>query len=630
MVTRYSSASAVSVNKHRDPNTLSNYQNFLTKHTTVNFELDFAKQKLRGNVVLLLKSLTDKEADEVILDTSFLDIKEIKVDGKSAKWDLAARSEPYGSPLSIKLGEGVEKDKEIAIDISLSTTEQCTALQWLTPEQTSNKKHPYMFSQCQAIHARSVLPCQDTPDVKSTVDFNIRSPLPVLASGLPTGIKDFQPSKDGAPGTLLYTYKQEIPIPAYLIALASGDIASASIGPRSTVWTSSDALTACQWELEGDMEKFLEAAEKIVYDYAWTTYNVLVLPNSFPYGGMENPIYTFATPTIISGDKQNIDVIAHELAHSWSGNLVSNASWEHFWLNEGWTVYLERRIIAAIHGEQYRDFSAIIGWKALQDSVERYGQDHEYTKLITDLKGKDPDDAFSSIPYEKGSTFLYYLEKLLGKEKWDKFIPHYFKKYKYKSLDSYDFKATLIDFFASDKDASAKLESLDWDTWFYAPGYPPKPDFDDSLVKVCYELAERWEGANNSDDISGFKPTSDDIAGWTGNQAVVFLEKIQSWDKPLKSDLVELMWQNYRFKESANVEIVSRFLVLGLKSKTISTYQPTAELLGRVGRMKFVRPLFRALKDADFQMAKDTFERNKDFYHPICRAMVEKDLFGEQ
>lgn len=487
-----------------------------------------------------------------------------------------------------------------------------------------------MFSQCQAIHARSILPCQDTPDVKSTVDFNIRSPLPVLASGLPTGIKDFQPSKDGAPGTLLYTYKQEIPIPAYLIALASGDIASASIGPRSTVWTSSDALTDCQWELEGDMEKFLEAAEKIVYDYAWTTYNVLVLPNSFPYGGMENPIYTFATPTIISGDKQNIDVIAHELAHSWSGNLVSNASWEHFWLNEGWTVYLERRIIAAIHGEEYRDFSAIIGWKALQDSVERYGQDHEYTKLITDLKGKDPDDAFSSIPYEKGSTFLYYLEKLLGKEKWDKFIPHYFKKYKYKSLDSYDFKATLIDFFASDKDASAKLESLDWETWFYAPGYPPKPDFDDSLVKVCYELADRWEGANNSDDISGFKPTSDDIAGWTGNQAVVFLEKIQTWDKPLKSDLVELMWQNYRFKESANVEIVSRFLVLGLKSKTISTYQPTAELLGRVGRMKFVRPLFRALKDADFQMAKDTFERNKDFYHPICRAMVEKDLFGDE
>lgn len=628
MVTRYTPAQALEVKTPRDPNTLSNYHNFITTHTTANLEIDFEKKRLWGNVVLLLKSLTEKEADEVVLDTSYLDVKDVKVDGESAKWDLGARFEPYGSPLSIKLGKGVEKDKQIAIDISLSTTEQCTALQWMTPAQTSNKKHPYMFSQCQAIHARSVFPCQDTPDVKSTVDFNIRSPLPVLASGLPTGAKEFQAGKDGASGTLLYTFKQQIPIPSYLFAVASGDLASASIGPRSTVWTGPEELIGCKWELENDMEKFLEAAEKIVYDYAWTTYNVLVLPNSFPYGGMENPIFTFATPTIISGDKQNIDVIAHELAHSWSGNLVSNASWEHFWLNEGWTTYLERRIQAAIHGEPHRGFSAIIGWKALQDSVERLGTDHEFTKLVVDLKGKDPDDAFSSIPYEKGFNFLYYLEKLVGKDKWDQFIPHYFGKYKFKSLDSYDFKATLLDFFAGDKDASEKLNSLDWDTWFYAPGYPPKPDFDDSLVKVCYELADRWQAAN-AGDASDFKPTSDDIAPWTGNQVVVFLEKIQTWDAPLNSELVELMGQNYRFASSQNVEIVSRFFVIGLKSKTRSVYQPTAELLAVVGRMKFVRPLYRGLKEADFELAKQTFERNRDFYHPICRAMVEKDLFGD-
>ncbi|EOD43505.1 putative leukotriene a4 hydrolase protein [Neofusicoccum parvum UCRNP2] len=627
MVTRF--APALSVNAPRDPNTLSNYHNFITTHTTANLEIDFEKRRLWGNVVLLLKSLTDKEAEEVILDTSYLDVKDVKVDGESAKWDLAARSEPYGSPLSIKLGKGVEKDKQIAIDISLSTTEQCTALQWMTPAQTSNKKHPYMFSQCQAIHARSVFPCQDTPDVKSTVDFNIRSPLPVLASGLPTGAKEFQSGNDGVPGTLLYTFKQQIPIPSYLFAVASGDLASASIGPRSTIWTGPEELIGCKWELENDMEKFLEAAEKIVYEYAWTTYNVLVLPNSFPYGGMENPIYTFATPTIISGDKQNIDVIAHELAHSWSGNLVSNASWEHFWLNEGWTTYIERRIQAAIHGEPHRDFSAIIGWKALQDSVERLGTDHEFTKLIVDLKGKDPDDAFSSIPYEKGFNFLYYLEKLVGKEKWDKFIPHYFSKYKYKSLDSYDFKATLLDFFASDSDASAKLNDLDWDKWFYAPGYPPKPDFDDSLVKVCYQLADRWEAANKG-DTSSFKPTSDDIASWSGNQCVVFLEKIQTWSTPLKAELVDLMGQNYRFASSKNVELVSRYFVIGLKSRAVSVYEPTSELLATVGRMKFVRPLFRGLKEADFPLAKATFERNKDFYHPICRAMVEKDLFGDE
>jgi leukotriene-A4 hydrolase len=282
-----------------------------------------------------------------------------------------------------------------------------------------------MFSQCQAIHARSIFPCQDTPDVKAPVNFNIRSPLPVVASGLPTGSRDYKPpSKNGGRGTLLYSFKQEIPIPSYLFALASGDLASASIGSRSTVWTGPEELVGCKWELEEDMEKFLEAAEKIVFPYAWGTYNVLVLPPSFPYGGMENPIFTFATPTIISKDRENIDVIAHELAHSWSGNLVSNASWEHFWLNEGWTTYLERRIQAEIHGEPHRGFSAIIGWKALQDSVERLGKDHEFTKLIVDLKGKDPDDAFSSVPYEKGFVFLYYLENLIGKEKWDKFIPH--------------------------------------------------------------------------------------------------------------------------------------------------------------------------------------------------------------
>ena len=285
-----------------------------------------------------------------------------------------------------------------------------------------------------------MFPCQDTPDVKSEFDFRIRSALPVVASGLEDGVEDVPGSSDK-----IYKFKQKVPLASYLFAVASGDIVSAPIGPRSAVWTGPDELDECKWELEEDTEKFLQTAEKLVYPYAWGTYNVLVLPPSFPYGGtikvayfaedlasklttrvtgMENPMYTFATPTIISGDRQNVDVIAHELSHSWSGNLVTSASWEHFWLNEGWTTYLERRIQGFLHGESSRDFSAIIGWKALQDSVKNFGEDHEFTKMIPDLKGKDPDDAFSSVPYEKGSTFLYHLEKLIGKAKWDKFIPH--------------------------------------------------------------------------------------------------------------------------------------------------------------------------------------------------------------
>lgn len=553
------------------------------------------------------------------------------MDGQAAKFNVGDRVEPYGSPLSITLPSKVSKGKTFNIEIAVATTEKCTALQWMTPAQTSIKKHPYMFSQCQAIHARSVFPCQDTPDVKSTFSFALRSPLPVLASGLPTGASDYQPpKKDGERGTLKYTFEQNVPITSYLFAVASGDLASASIGPRSTIWSGPEELLTCQQELADEIEPFMKAIESIISPtYQWTQYNVLILPPSFPYGGMENPVWTYATPSIISGDKQNIDVIAHELSHSWSGNLVSAASWEHFWLNEGWTTYLERRIQGAIHGEAHRDFSAIIGWKALEESIERYGKEHPYTKLITDLKGQDPDDAFSSIPYEKGFHALYQFELLLGKAKWDSFIPHYFDTFKFKSVDSYDFKSCLINFFANDAEAHKKLTSFDWDTLFYAPGYPPKPDFDQSLVKVCYELADKWEKlvSNSSSD---FTPAASDIEGWVANQSVVFLEKVQSFAEKFSADQIHLLGSTYGYTKTQNIEVLSRFLNAGMMAKASETYEPAAELLGRIGRMKFVRPMYRLLAAADRDLAVKTFEKNKEFYHPICRQMVEKDLFGEE
>jgi leukotriene-A4 hydrolase len=314
----------------RDPNTLSNYNHWKTKHTIADLAIDFKKQRLTGTVTLKLESITEKESEEIILDTSFLDVLSVKVNGKAAEgWKVKDRSEPYGSPLSVTVPGGAAKGAVTAVEIALSTTDKCTALQWFTPAQTSNKKFPYMFSQCQAIHNRSIFPCQDTPDVKSTYDFHIRSPLPVIASGLSTGASKFKHGTNGETGTLLYSFHQEIPMPSYLFALASGDIATASIGPRSLVSTGPEELSDAKWELEADTEKFIEIAEKLIFPYQWTQYNVLVLPPSFPYGGMENPVFTFATPTIISGDRENVDVIAHELSHSWSGNLVSNASWEH-------------------------------------------------------------------------------------------------------------------------------------------------------------------------------------------------------------------------------------------------------------------------------------------------------------
>ncbi|KAL9108996.1 MAG: hypothetical protein Q9227_006236 [Pyrenula ochraceoflavens] len=619
--------------KNRDPNTLSNYSEFRTVHTTANLEISFEKKCLRGNVVLQLQSTNDADSREVVLDSSFLDINSINVNGQPSKWDLSPRMEPYGSALKIPLPNGVKRDTNIELDIAVQTTDQCTALQWLTPAQTSNKKSPYMFSQCQAIHARSVLPCQDTPDVKSTFTFNITSPLPVIASGIPTASTPYP----GEPSDkTLYQFEQKVPIPSYLFALASGDIAQAKIGPRSVVATGPDELEACKWEFEADAERFIKAAESIVYPYAWGDYNVLVLPPSFPYGGMENPvretvscfgIFTFATPTVVSGDRNNVDVIAHELSHSWSGNLVTSATWEHFWLNEGWTT----EIISAIHGPAHGELSAIIGYKELSDSVNLFGPTHEFTKLVPDLQGKDPDDAFSKVPYEKGYLLLRHLRHLLTPSKFSPFIPHYFTLYRGRSLTTSDFKSTLLSFFADDPVATRTLtEDVDWQTWLYAPGLPPRPSFGDELVLQVDKLFQRW---TSGEEGLGFEPRAEDVQSWSGNQKMLFLENFLELSDP-KQHLprwgkLRKMESEYAFLRSGNVEIKSRFLQVCLKSdggKEEEVVRETRELLGRVGRMKFVRPLYRVLSKVDLTVAKQTFEKNRDFYHPICRGMVEKDL----
>ena len=612
------------VNPPRDPNTLSNYNNFLTTHTVANLSIDFDKRCISGNVLLRLKSTTDAATKEILLDTSYLSVKNVAVSGRAYKWELLSRFEPYGSALKIILENGVGNGESLDVDIASETTKDCTALGWMTPAQ-ARSEHSYMYTQCEAIHARSVFPCQDTPDVKSTFEFNIKSPLPVLASGLPTGVQDLPPGKEVPSGTKLYRFAQKIPIPSYLFALASGDIETSPVGPRSVVATGPNELQAAKWELEESTEKFIQTIEKIVYPYQWGQYNVLILPPSFPYGGMENPIYTYATPTMISGDRENVDVIAHEISHSYSGNLVSNCSWEHFWLNEGWTKYFERRILAAVHGEPYRDFSAIIGWKDLEDSVAQFGEDHEFTRLIVDLKGKDPDDALSSIPYEKGYTFLSFLESQVGKDKWNKFIPHYFTTFARRSLDSYDFKTNLLSFFESDTTASDALDMVEWDAWFYKPGLPPKPKFDTSLVDVCYALASKWENIRTET----FEPKVQDIEGWAANQVVVFLDSVQGFAHNLDKKETETMRSIYGFAKSGNAEVVARYFQIALKARDDSVYKPTAELLGNVGRIKFVRPLYEELSKADRQLAVETFEKNRDFYHPICRGLVEKDLFGK-
>ena len=531
-----------------------------------------------------VKAIANGGIKDVILDANELKILDVSAGGKPLQWEFMAESKPFGQPLKISLPQPLADGESIHLAIDLETTERGTALQFMTPTQAKSKK-PYVFSQGQAINNRSLFPCQDTPAVKATYDFNITSPLPVIASGIAVE-GGYGVEVPGAAGKL-YKFRQEIPIPSYLFAIASGDLESAPIGPRSVVTTAPEGLKAAQWEFEQDTEHFIQEIEKVVYPYQWGTYNLLVLPPSAPFGGMENPVWTYVTPTLISGDRENVNVIAHELSHSFSGNLVTASSWADFWLNEGWTVYLERRLLAAVYGEPYRDFAAIIGWQSLVHSVENYGAGHEFTKLVPDMKGKHPDDAFSTVPYEKGYTFLSYLEGVVGRPHWNEYIQHYFHRFARLSIDSLGFKEDVMAFFAKDPEASKSMAAVDWNSWYYGRGLPPKPRFDTSMVEVCYELAKTWETANPH----AFKPTIADIDDWKANQIVVFLDELIALSRPLAKELVRSMGQAYRLTTSANVEVVARYYQLAIRSQDEDIYEPTIELLSKVGRMKYVRPL---------------------------------------
>lgn len=315
-------------------------------------------------------------------------------------------------------------------------------------------------------------------------------------------------------------------------------------------------------------------------------------------------------------------------------------------------MYLERRLVAAVRGDAHFDFSAIIGWKHLgkipspsapwmsrppvpnthshptEESVNQFGKDHEFTKLCINHDGVNPDDAFSTVPYEKGFHFVYYLERVVGRANFDKFIPYYFGRWANKSLDSFQFRSTFEEFFAAPEYAhlADAIASIDWHGRFTTPGLPPKPDFDTSLVDVCYSLADKWAALASSADGAGFQPSPQDVASWTGNQMLVFLNVVQDFPSPLSVPHSRLLGATYGLQSSRNVDLQTAYYQIALQARDGDSYASVADLLGRVGRMKFVRPLFRSLNRADRDLALRTFEKNRYFYHPICRAMVEKDL----
>uniref|UniRef100_A0A8D2QQX6 Leukotriene A-4 hydrolase n=2 Tax=Passeriformes TaxID=9126 RepID=A0A8D2QQX6_ZOSLA len=543
-----------------------------------------------------------------VLDTRDVQVFKVTVNGQDAQFAFGEKHSFKGTPLEITFPNELRRGQEAIVEISFESSPQSSALQWLTPEQTSGKKHPFLFSQCQATHCRAIFPCQDTPAVKLTYYAEISVPKELVALMSANRDGDAPDPEDSA--HRVYRFSQNFPIELLLVCtvlLAFIFTFNRKIGPRTLVWAEKELVDKSAYEFS-EAEAMLKAAEDLAGPYVWGQYDLLVLPPSFPYGGMENPCLTFVTPTLLAGDQSLSNVIAHEISHSWTGNLVTNKTWEHFWLNEGHTVYLERRIGGRLFGEQFRHFQALGGWRELQNTVKSFKvtvHKNPVTNLVINLDEVDPDVAYSSVPYEKGFALLFYLEQLLGgPDIFIGFLKAYVLQFAYKSIVTEDWKKFLYSYF---KDKVDILDKVDWNSWFHAPGMPPAKE----------------------SDLGSF--SSADLKGMSSHQLIEFLALLLL-EPPLPLSHVQRMQEVYDFNAIHNSEIRFRWLRLCIRSKWEEAIPLALKMATDQGRMKFTRPLFRDLYsfDKSRDLAVKTFLEHRASMHPVTSMLVGKDLKQDQ
>ncbi|MBK9968307.1 MAG: M1 family metallopeptidase [Holophagales bacterium] len=578
-----------------DPHSYADDAQPRTKHLRLHLAVDFEKKRIEGRAVLELVSPAGGPMD---LDTKGLTIVAVTASGGGeVLFDLGPEDPILGRRLRLKLPPGTTE-----VLLRYYTAQDAAALQWLDPAQTEGKKHPYLFSQCQAIHARSMVPCQDTARFRVTYHAEVTVPeaLSAVMSAGPSGVLKGK-------GTRTFLFDMPQAIPTYLLALAVGELESRDLSPRARVWAEPATVEKAAWEFAG-VEEMIVKAEGLFGPYDWDRYDMLVLPPSFPYGGMENPRMTFLTPTLLAGDRSLVDVVAHELAHSWTGNLVTNATSEHFWLNEGFTVWAERRILEAIHGEEAATLGWALGQKALEDSIARFGADSPLTKLRTHLEGIDPDDAFSSVPYEKGARLVVLLERTVGRAAWDAFLADYMKTFRFQSITTEEFFAFL------EQKLPGTAAKVNADAWLHEPGLPANaPVFRSEKAEALAALAEGWE--------KGVRPTSEQIAGWNASETLLYLQHLPR--KLSESDCAALD-AAFGLMGKGNYELLVEWLVIASGSDYEPAFGKIREVLSRVGRMKYLRPLYTALgaTERTRALARDIFAAQSPSYHGLSRRVV--------
>jgi leukotriene A-4 hydrolase/aminopeptidase len=578
-----------------DYHSFANTADYRVRHLDLDLTVDFSRKVLEGEAILQFDSFNEAN-NPLVLDTRDIVVESVRAgsgeDLQETTFTLVESDDFLGEPLTIDLPDGAR-----TVAIRYRTVPGASGLQWLDPNQTAGKQHPFLFTQAQAIHARSFVPLQDTPSVRMTYNATIRTPTELRA--VMSANNDPDAEKNG-----VYNFSMPQAIPSYLIALAVGDLEFKAMGDRTGVYAEKELLDASAAEFE-DTESMLEIAEDDYGPYRWDRYDLLILPPSFPFGGMENPRLSFITPTVLAGDKSLVALIAHELAHSWSGNLVTNSTWRDLWLNEGFTTYLTSRIMQNVYGDDRYHMEMALGYARLEDDLENL--DDEAQILAIDMRGIDPDDAFSNIPYNKGALFLYELEQKVGRDEFDRFLLGYFNEFAFQSVTTEDFLAylerTLL---------QTHMEALDVERinqWIFEPGLPdgaPHPT-SDAFTKLD-PVRQGWlDGDIGASDI--------DTSGWTYHQWKYFLDGMP---EVLSEEQLAEIDEAFGLTASRNNEVAFSWLRIAIRNDYVPAFARLENFLMSIGRNKFVMPLYQDLMDNDkSDFAVRVFEQAKPGYHPL-------------
>ncbi|MGS1015881.1 M1 family metallopeptidase [Allosphingosinicella humi] len=583
-------------------------------HVALDLRADFAAKRLAGTATLDIQAADG--ASEIVLDSKGLEVKAVTgEDGKPLPWALGPVDPNLGQPLTITLG-GARR-----IVIAYASAPDAEALQWLTPEQTAGKTHPFLFSQGQAILNRTWIPTQDSPGIRQTWEARIVVPEPLKAvmsaeNLAPEGEKVAGDKR----GERAFRFRMDKPVAPYLIAIAIGDIGFQPLGARTGVYAEPATLPAAAAEL-ADTEKMVEAAESLYGDYRWGRYDMIVLPPAFPFGGMENPRLTFLTPTMIAGDKSLVSLIAHELSHSWSGNLVTNATWADFWLNEGFTSYFEGRIMEKLYGSEVAAQSIELGWQDLNAEIRAMdgGMSSPDSRLHIDLSGRNPDDGMSGVPYDKGAALLRTIEAAVGRERWDAYLKAYFDRNAFQPATTRTFLADLrANLIQGDKALEDKIRL---DQWVYQPGLPENAVVAQSEGFRAVDAAVKAFAEGSGADTL-------DYPRWNTNERVRFLNSLP---RALAASRLAALDKAFSLSESRNSEILFAWLKLAVANR----YDPAVPALDRFltsqGRRKFVAPLFEALmKQGEWgrPIAARIYAKARPTYHSVTSNAVDKLLAG--